>query len=210
MGNTGNNTQGPRAFTKCFNGRLVYAVALIALSQLNFGMDQGAFSGTQAMTSFEQKFGVWREAQKKFVIEPYFLSLLNSLNYIGFAFGLVSGNWISRQWGRRRCMLVMCGWAIIAAIILVTSQHKAQMLVGRVVAYVYIGMELALVPVLQSELVPARVRGFVVGTYQSGLLVCTSGPMTLDDGDIHQLVSCRYCGDDREEPNKIHTSLVTS
>lgn len=45
------------------------------------------------------------------------------------------------------------------------------MVVGRTVAYVYIGMELALVPVLQSELVPAEVRGLVVGTYQSGLLV---------------------------------------
>ncbi|SPO01819.1 related to RGT2 - Sensor of high external glucose concentrations [Cephalotrichum gorgonifer] len=160
----------PRAFMQCFNGRLIYAVTLIALSQLNFGMDQGAFSGTQAMTSFEQKFGVWDEGKGKFVIEPYYLSLLNSLNYIGFAFGLVSGNLISRWWGRRRCMLVMCCWALVAAIILVTAQHRAQMLVGRIIAYVYIGMELALVPVLQSELVPARVRGFVVGTYQSGLL----------------------------------------
>ncbi|RNJ57958.1 hypothetical protein D7B24_005442 [Verticillium nonalfalfae] len=44
------------------------------------------------------------------------------------------------------------------------------MIVGRIVAYVYIGMELALVPVLQSELAPAEVRGFVVGTYQQGVM----------------------------------------
>lgn len=64
----------------------------------------------------------------------------------------------------------MCGWALVGAVILVTAQHREQVLAGRVVAYVYIGMELAVVPVFQSELVPSRVRGFVVGSYQSGLL----------------------------------------
>ena len=33
------------------------------------------------------------------------------------------------------------------------------------------GIELAVVPVLHAELVPAQVRGFVVGTYHTGLLV---------------------------------------
>lgn len=160
-----------RRFVDCFNGRLIYAVTLIALSQLNFGMDQGAFNDTQAMDAFIKKFGRWNQAKEAYEIEPYFLSLLNSLNYIGFAVGLVSGNFISRRWGRRVCMLVMSACALVSAIILVTSQHREQMLAGRIVAYLYIGMELALVPVLQSELVPARVRGFVVGTYQSGLLV---------------------------------------
>lgn len=164
-------TMAQRRFMDCFNGRLLYAVSLIALSQLNFGMDQGAFAGTQAMTAFNKQFGVFNKEKKAYEIETYFLSLLNSLNYIGFAFGLITGNIISRRWGRRVCMFVMSMWAIIAAIILVTSNVKEQMLVGRIIAYIYIGMELALVPVLQSELVPARVRGFVVGTYQSSLLV---------------------------------------
>ena len=65
----------------------------------------------------------------------------------------------------------MAVWAIAGATICITSQSRWQMLAGRIVAYVYIGMELALVPILQSELVPAPVRGFVVGTYQSSLLL---------------------------------------
>ncbi|TGJ82197.1 hypothetical protein E0Z10_g6576 [Xylaria hypoxylon] len=172
---------GIKRFTRNFNGTLLLSCALIALSQVNFGMEQGAFSGTQAMTAFTQRFGVLNATTKKYALEPYFLSLLNSLNYIGFAFGLVSGNYISRRWGRRMCMFVMCFWALIAATILVTSKSKAQMIVGRVIAYVYIGMELAVVPVLQSELVPATVRGFVVGTYQSGLLI----------GQLIQALICR-------------------
>lgn len=36
---------------------------------------------------------------------------------------------------------------------------------------IYIGMELAVVPVYQSEIVPAPVRGLVVGTYQLSINV---------------------------------------
>lgn len=160
-----------KGLSRSFNWRLAYSCSLIALSQVNFGMDQGAFTGTQAMTAFTEKFGVYDEKTHQYVLEPYFLSLLNSLNYIGFAFGLVTGSMISRRWGRKLCMFIMSMWALVGAIIVVTANHGAQMVVGRIVAYIYIGMELSLVPVLQSELVPASVRGFVVGTYQSGLLV---------------------------------------
>lgn len=59
------------------------------------------------------------------------------------------------------CMFSMCIYALVGATIMVTARHKIQLLVGRVIAYVYIGMELAVVPVTQSELVPASVRGFV-------------------------------------------------
>jgi SP family sugar:H+ symporter-like MFS transporter len=42
-----------------FNGRLTYAVAIIALSQVNFGLEQGVFNNTQAMTPFTERFGVY-------------------------------------------------------------------------------------------------------------------------------------------------------
>lgn len=157
-------------FTQCFNRRLVFSCTLIALSQINFGFDQGVFTNTQAMDQFQKEFGEWNAENEEWVIEPYFISLLNSLNYIGFAVGIVAGSIISARHGRRAVMYAMCGWALVGAIILVTAQHREQILAGRVVAYVYIGMELAVVPVFQSELVPSRVRGFVVGSYQSGLL----------------------------------------
>ncbi|KAF7552933.1 hypothetical protein G7Z17_g3987 [Cylindrodendrum hubeiense] len=160
----------PRGMLSCFNGRLLYSCALIAFSQVNFGMDQSAFSNTQAMTAFKEMFGTYNEVTGAYALDTVYLSLLNSINYVGFVFGVVTGNLLSRRLGRRKTLFIMCFWAILAAIILITSRHRAQMIVGRTIAYVYIGMELALVPVLQSELVPAEVRGLVVGTYQSGLL----------------------------------------
>ncbi|CCT62829.1 related to RGT2-Sensor of high external glucose concentrations [Fusarium fujikuroi] len=159
-----------RGLLACFNGRLIYACGIIALSQLNFGMDQAAFSNTQAMPFFKRQFGTFDEATGAYVLETVFLSLLNSIQFIGFVFGLVLGNLFSRRFGRRLAMFLMCFWALISGIILITSKTPTQAITGRTITYVYIGMELALVPVLQSELVPAEARGFVVGTYQSGLL----------------------------------------
>lgn len=160
-----------RGLLACFNGRLIYACGMIALSQLNFGMDQSAFSNTQAMPFFKRQFGTFDEATGTYVLETVFLSLLNSIQFIGFVFGLVLGNLFSRRFGRRLAMFLMCFWALISGVILITSKTPTQAITGRTITYVYIGMELALVPVLQSELVPAEARGFVVGTYQSGLLV---------------------------------------
>ncbi|RSL96403.1 hypothetical protein CEP52_011509 [Fusarium oligoseptatum] len=162
-------TKRTRGLFACFNGRLLYSCGIIALSQLNFGMDQSAFSNTQAMPAFKRQFGTYDEATKTYVLETVFLSLLNSVNFVGFVFGLVFGNLTSRRFGRRIAMFVMCFWALLSAVILITSKTQTQAITGRTIAYVYIGMELALVPVLQSELVPAEARGFVVGTYQSGL-----------------------------------------
>ncbi|KAF4967299.1 hypothetical protein FSARC_5129 [Fusarium sarcochroum] len=162
-------TKHTRGLLACFNGRLIYACSIIALSQLNFGMDQSAFSNTQAMPFFKRQFGTFDEATGTYVLETVFLSLLNSVNFVGFVFGLVLGNLFSRRFGRRLAMFLMCFWALISAVILVTSKTPTQAITGRTIAYVYIGMELALVPVLQSELVPAEARGFVVSTYQSGL-----------------------------------------
>ena len=155
-----------------FNGQLFFTVAVLTICQINYGMDMTTFSATQAMTAFETQFGHhWDEKTQRYTIEPYFLSLLNSLTYIGQIFGVIMGGYISRHYGRRWSLWTMCGWAFIAAILLVTAQTKEQMLVGRIINYVFMGQELVTLPVMQSEIVPAHVRGFAVGTYQLGTMV---------------------------------------
>lgn len=85
-------------------------------------------------------------------------------------------------------MFTMSIWALVAATIVITSRTPTQILVARVlncksskIRYIgpcltlltdiYIGMELAVVPVFQSEITPKHARGFVVGTYQISLFV---------------------------------------
>ena len=59
--------------SRCFNGRLTYSVGIIALSQINFGLDQGVFNNTQAMSPFARKFGVFNAKTQTYVLQttPY-------------------------------------------------------------------------------------------------------------------------------------------
>ena len=166
------DTFNPKYFTKFFTKNLALACGLVAISTFNYAFDQQGFNSTQAMGSFSKTFGKFNAKKKKYELEPYYLSLLNSLVYIGFAFGAWIGSLISSHYGRRMTIFCMSLWAYIPATILVTSGvslNKWQLLVGRVLNYIYIGMELASVPVYQSEVVPAPIRGFAVGSYQVSL-----------------------------------------
>jgi MFS family permease len=157
-----------------FNGQLAFSVAILMVSQVNYGMDLAAFSTTQAMSAFERQFGVYDPHTETWRIEPYFLSLLNSLTYVGQVAGVLLSGVITRRWGRRASLWVMCFWAYLSAILLVTAQHKEQMLIGRVLNYIYLGQEVATIPVMQAELCPSNIRGFVVSTYQLGIMVRAS------------------------------------
>ncbi|KAF4966850.1 hypothetical protein FSARC_5529 [Fusarium sarcochroum] len=161
------------AFTKFrfFNRRLALSCMLIAVSTFNYGFDNQAFATTQAMDSFDKQFGVWNAEKKAYVLEPYWLSLFNSLNYIGFAAGVIIGSFVSSRWGRRWCMFTMSIYALCTATIAVTSFHREQIMAARVLNYVYVGMELGVVPTFQSEIVPAQARGFMAGSYQLSLAI---------------------------------------
>lgn len=172
---------GPRV-TANVNGRLAFVATVLMLSQINFGIDLVVFSNTQAMTPFERRFGRYDPKHERYAIEPYFLSLLNSLTYAGQVFGVLTGGWVVRHYGRRVSFWVMSFWAIVAAILLVTAQRKEQVLVGRIVNYIYLGQELVTVPIFQAEICPPKVRGMLVGTFQLGTMVCIVGPRVDGDG----------------------------
>ncbi|ORY54698.1 general substrate transporter [Pseudomassariella vexata] len=142
-----------------FNRTLALAAGLIAVSTFNYGFDNQAFSTTQAMDSFTRQFGVVDESTGKYALEPAWLSLFNSLNYIGFAAGVIIGSMVSSRWGRRWCMFVMSCYALVTATIAVTSNTKEQIMTARILNYIYVGMELAVVPIFHpcaSPWTPSR------------------------------------------------------
>ncbi|KAL4821862.1 general substrate transporter [Aspergillus spinulosporus] len=152
-----------------FNRTLSLSVFVIAVSTFNYGFDNQAFATTQAMGTFTKHFGEYDESTGEYALNSRWLSLFNSLNYIGFATGVIVGSLISARLGRRWCMFTMSVYALITATITVTSNSPAQIMAARILNYVYVGMELSVVPVFQAEIVPAEIRGLIVGTYQLSL-----------------------------------------
>ncbi|KAK8124249.1 sugar transporter [Apiospora kogelbergensis] len=154
-----------------FNKRLTFSIFLIAFSQFNFGFDQQGYAAVQAMDAFARQFGVYNPTKKAWELEAQWLSYFNGFMYLGQAAGVLIGSQVSRRYGRRMCMFSMSIWAIVCATIAITSKSPHQILVARVLNYIYIGMELAVVPIYQSEITPKKSRGFVVGTYQISLML---------------------------------------
>lgn len=115
-----------------FNQTLSFSIAIIAISQFNFGFDQQAYSTTQAMDHFEKQFGSYVEEDDDWTIRPYELSLLNSLPYLGFVIGLLAGSEISARYGRRMVMFVMSLYALCTAAITFSSRSFAQILAARI------------------------------------------------------------------------------
>lgn len=75
-------------FLAYFNTRLALACILIAISSFNYGFDNQGFATTQAMDAFDKRFGDYNSRTKQYALDPAWLSLFNSLNYIGFAAGI--------------------------------------------------------------------------------------------------------------------------
>lgn len=83
------DTFKPAYFTKYFTKHLVFACGVVAISTFNYAFDQQGFNSTQAMDAFDKEFGLFNAEKVEWELEPYYLSLLNSLVYVGFAAGRV-------------------------------------------------------------------------------------------------------------------------
>lgn len=129
-----------------------------------------------------KQFGEYDPVKKTYFLPTVWLSLFNALPFVGFAVGIVVGSMVSKRFGRRICMISMSAWAIMCAIIIITSKNKDQIIVGRCLNFVYVGKEISVIPVYQSEITPKKVRGLLVGTYHMALVVRTiesSRPMRI-------------------------------
>ncbi|KAJ0358161.1 hypothetical protein COL154_009412 [Colletotrichum chrysophilum] len=122
----------PNRILKHFNRTLAVAVTVVAISTFNYGFDNAGYSTTQAMDAFQKQFGDQDPTTGKWKIPPTWLSLFNSLNYIGFAAGVIIGSLVSARWGRRWCMFGMSAWAVIPATIALTSSTREQIMAARI------------------------------------------------------------------------------
>lgn len=125
---------------------------VVAVSTLNYGFDNNGYTTTQAMDPFIRQFGKVDPMTGKHELPTSWLSMFNSLNFIGYAFGqllsyasppraestlltrlgVVLGSMVSERYGRRWCMFAMSGHALVCAAIAVTSSTPEQIMTARV------------------------------------------------------------------------------
>lgn len=118
------------------------------------------------MTPFLRRFGTYNAAKKTYKLPSDLQSLMNSLPLLGKFLGTILVGPVIERIGHRWAMCFTCGIQVVGPIIQVTSKTPAQFIVGRFLVYTAVGLVENIVPTYQSEIAPAALRGFFVGSIQ--------------------------------------------
>ncbi|KAJ5107210.1 general substrate transporter [Penicillium angulare] len=144
---------------KEFSSVLLFSTALLALSAFNYGLSDQAFSSCQAMDSFIRQFGKYDASTDAWAIPALYTSMYNSIKAAGQIVGVFIGGYVSNTWGRRMCIFTMSIYALGSASVIISATTQAQLQSGRALHYIYLGMQLAVIPTFLAELAPAKNRG---------------------------------------------------
>lgn len=136
----------------------------IAWGDFIFGFDIGTISGFENMTNYIDKFSLEKDDGTQ---KTYKVGLITSIFNAGCAVGCISLSRLSDIWGRRLAMMFGTCIYVIGIIIQISAQSNwIQIIFGRLIAGIAIGMISVLSPLFISETSPKRLRGTLVFFFQ--------------------------------------------
>lgn len=150
---------------------LIEIAAVDAYLLLNL-IDYNYWSGVLGMTEFSNAFGVYSEEEGQYIIPSTWQSAGSGLPIAGLACGALTAGLIGANLGRVRTFQVSAAVSLVALIIQATTIKSFwQLVVGRTLNSVALGVLSNLVPAYQAECAPAAIRGTLVNAYQFSLAV---------------------------------------
>ncbi|GAA5918674.1 hypothetical protein JCM6882_004184 [Rhodosporidiobolus microsporus] len=160
-----------------FTPVLLLSCLSLTFGDMLFGYDTSSFGGLQANAGFIRRFGQLDNGVYAFTATTR--ALLTSLAFIGKFIGCAVSGMVIERIGHRWTFVALSavsygGITIEMTAGLGASQggRVAQFIVGRILAYIAVGMVEVSISTYQSEVTPAVLRGFVVCSLQ---LFLTSG-----------------------------------
>ncbi|KAH8647936.1 general substrate transporter [Xylariales sp. PMI_506] len=150
---------------KDMTGRAWRVAIFACLGAMVFGYDTAWWSGVLGMPAFTEQYGKYNSATSTYSIPTALTSAGSGIPTVGRILGGILTPFIADRIGRRWCMLVMCIMFIVAIIVEVTAKSFWQIVIGRFLNYIPMGMANALIPVYQAECAPPSCRGSLVTVY---------------------------------------------
>ncbi|KAH7324253.1 general substrate transporter [Stachybotrys elegans] len=144
---------------------LVLASMVMMSSVFAYGFENSVLATIQAMDAYERAFGQYDEKTERFGFTVARLAYLNSFPLITYAIGVIAAGQIGERWGRRVVFYGMNCICTIGVGICYAARSYETALVGRMIINLHVGAEAWLVPMWLAEIVPAAVRGSMVGLY---------------------------------------------
>jgi SP family galactose:H+ symporter-like MFS transporter len=135
------------------------AAAFAGLGGLLFGYDTGVISGAVLFL------------KNDFTLSTFALELIVSGVLAGAAVGALVGGRLADLFGRRRLLIVTAIIFAIGAVLCAAAPSVVDLIVGRVIIGLGIGLASGTVPVYISEISPAKERGWQVSLFQLAITV---------------------------------------
>ncbi|RDA83252.1 hypothetical protein CP532_4504 [Ophiocordyceps camponoti-leonardi (nom. inval.)] len=156
-------------------GRSVAMGLLVSMGGLIFGYDTGQISGFLEMPSFLAEFGQ-TNAQGQRYFSNVRSGLIVSLLSIGTLIGALCCAPIADKIGRRISITIGSGVVTVGFLVQITATTAwYQIMIGRFIAGLGVGMLSLLVPMYLAETAPPWIRGALVCSYQlfitAGILI---------------------------------------
>ncbi|KAH8664735.1 general substrate transporter [Xylariales sp. PMI_506] len=143
------------------NGLLAGITVSSGMGFILFGYDDGVMGGILTAPSFVDTFQLDSGMQ----------GLVTAIFFVGCFLGSMSTAILGSRFGRRALAHVGTLFMCLGAILQSSSYHIAQLIVGRIVAGIGLGLIASNVAIWQSETAPAKARGMLVACSLSFLIV---------------------------------------
>ncbi|KAM0752486.1 general substrate transporter [Meredithblackwellia eburnea MCA 4105] len=158
---------------KDLTGRMLLVSFATSLGAINYGYDNSWWSGALGEVAFADTFGEVKSVSAAGVVSHALSSTQQSLgtalSTTGIMLGCLISAPLSYKFGRRPAFAMMGVISLIGVLIEMTIGHSRsryyQLVAGRIIVGVAMGMAGNLAPVYQSECSPARIRGALASFY---------------------------------------------
>ncbi|RAO68757.1 uncharacterized protein BHQ10_004769 [Talaromyces amestolkiae] len=131
---------------------LLSACFITAMLNMLFGFDTTSFSGVQSIPAFERQFGT-PTGTGGYALSGSRASFMSSVAFSGKFFGTLT-------------MWILCMISFTGIVIECTSHKVVQFVLGRIIVYYSVGLAENTSTTYQSDIVPAGLRGAIVGSIQ--------------------------------------------
>ncbi|KEF57631.1 uncharacterized protein A1O9_05549 [Exophiala aquamarina CBS 119918] len=143
---------------------------LAAQKYILTGIDYGYWSGLLGMTQFQKDFGRYDEESQGWIIPASLQSAGSGLPIAGLAVGSLASGWVGNALGRVRTLQISTVVAVIGVLIQSTAfKSYWQLVVGRVVNAVGLGIMANCIPAYLAEISPLKIRGTLINFYQTSM-----------------------------------------
>ncbi|GAA6034984.1 hypothetical protein JCM8097_002130 [Rhodosporidiobolus ruineniae] len=157
-----------------------------SVGALLYGIDNGWWATVIGLQTFNEVFGskitVGEDGTITHSLSAPEQSAGTSLNYVGIAIGCLLATPLGRRGGRRLGIFAMAVVSLIGVIIQITASVHGyrywQLVVGKIINALGMGLAANVTPTYISELSPAKWRGAMINLYQAvqivGVIIATA------------------------------------